>query len=104
MDLSLNIPKEFGYEFQFNFERSLNDFQRTLNEAKVSMQKKIETEGIFIPREIEGNSLFIIFILAGYSFFLKTKNASKSACGNEGISGELFGHGMKDYYNYYIKI
>ncbi len=55
MDLSLNIPKEFGYEFQFNFERSLVDFKKSLYDAKLSMQKKIQTDGIFVPREIEGN-------------------------------------------------
>jgi hypothetical protein len=71
MDLSLNIPKEFGYEFQFNFERSLNDFQRTLNEAKISLQKKIETEDIFILREIEGNSLLIILNISWLLFLFE---------------------------------
>ncbi len=55
MDLSLNTHKEFGYEFQFKFERSLADFKKSLYEAKMKVQNQILKDDLFVPREIEGN-------------------------------------------------
>lgn len=54
MDLTLNKPKEFGYEFLFNFEQSLNQFNTRMYQAKTFLYEHLKTECNIVPRDIEG--------------------------------------------------
>jgi hypothetical protein len=54
MDLTLNKPKEFGYEFLFNFEQSLNQFNKNIFHAKSQLYNQLKSDNQIIARDIDG--------------------------------------------------
>jgi hypothetical protein len=57
MDLTLNKPKEFGYEFLFNYEQSLNQYNKDLYEAKTLLLEQLKGESDVVARDIQGKFL-----------------------------------------------
>lgn len=93
MNLCLNKPTEFGYEFLFLYEQSLNDFWKKLLIAKNKVLHNLKNDNALSKvRDIE----------AGFSFFVKYQRDILNNKELPTTLGKYYGQGLEDYLNIHL--